>query len=552
MSDELSQYLQYAQLSMAAYTPLSNGFVGSIPADQLSNPQVGFSTLSAGQFSSRYTVLSHLEDSAVGVGFSATIFRDETSPSQQKILAIRGTNGPGDLLVDLVNVALAGSATLNPQYIALRNYIGLLSADPNLLGGQNFTVTGHSSGGFLAQAIVTDAAYASRIDQVYTYNAPGFGGAAGSILEALGVPNPLIDPVSAAKVRNLVASNGLSPIAGLGDHIGQVLPIFIETGGAIDNHRITTLTDALAVYDLFGKLDAQVQVQPVTDILNALSNEPASSLEQAVVALQTLLAPTQPLTLPTGDRDALYNAIQTLASHPSMDGSKAVISLVHESASDLQAMAQFNSTLGLATRYALRELNPFVIAGDPAVYSPHNQQGELSLFDASTGIGELTGEYITDRAAFLAKKMEINRTDGGLFTSLTNLFNEVHFKDYQSGYDIPAGLFAQVVTTPREFLFGSAQSETFTGNSADDRLYGGAGHDALIGGAGADYLEGNAGHDALTGGTGTDTLLGGAGFDRYYYTTGDGNDRIEQEGRVGSDLVLCITSMLRLSDDLAL
>lgn len=430
-------------------------------------------------------------------------------------------------------MALAGSTTLNPQYIALRNYINQLSADPNLLGSENFTVTGHSLGGFLAQGLMTDSEFKDRIDKVYTYNAPGFGGAAGSILEALGVPNPLIDSASAAKVTNLVASNGLSPIAGLGDHIGQVLSIFIETGGAIDNHRITALTDALAVYDLFGKLDAQVQIQPVTDILNAMSKEPASSLEQVVVALQRLLVPTQPLTLPTGDRDALYGAMQTLAGNPSVDGTKVVISLVGESTSDLQTMAQFDSTLGLATRYALRELNPFVIAGDPAVYLPYNQGGALELVDPVTGVGELTAEYVADRAAFLAKKMEINTTDGGLLTNLTNLFNEVHFEDSQSGYDIPAGLFTQVVTTPREFLFCSAHSETLTGKSADDRLYGGDGHDALIGQDGADYFEGSAGNDTLTGGTGNDELWGGTGFDRYYYTTGDGHDRIEDSDADG-------------------
>ncbi|THJ10896.1 MAG: DUF2974 domain-containing protein, partial [Nitrospira sp. CG24C] len=534
MSSEFNTYFQYSQLSMAAYAQLPDDFIGPIPQNQLID--TGFPSTLANQFSSSYTVLDHHPDD--GSGFSATLLQaldGNQQPTGPKILAIRGTNGPADLLVDLVNVALAGSTTLNPQYIALRDYIREISDLPGApLFEQNFTVTGHSLGGFLAQGLMADSEFKARIDQVYTYNAPGFGGAVGSILEALGVPNPLIDPVSAAKVTNFVASNGLSPIAGLGAHIGQVLPVFIEAGSPRNNHQIMTLTDALAVYDLFGKLDAQVQVQQVTDILNAMSKEPATSLEQAVVALQKLLAPTpQPLTLQTGDRDTLYNAIQTLATNSNMDGTKVVVSLVHESAGDLQAMAQFDSTLGLATRYALRELNSFVIAGSAALYSPHNQGGALELFNASTGTGELTTEYVTDRAAFLAKKMEINRTDGGLLTSLTNVFNGVHFKDYQSGYEISAGLFAQLVTTPQEYLFGSANSETLTGNSADDQLYGGNGHDVLMGQGGTDHLEGNQGNDTLQGGTGNDRLEGGAGNDTYYYNNGDGIDQIEDSDATG-------------------
>ncbi len=550
MSSEFNTYFQYSQFSMAAYAQLLNTFTGPISQSQL--VAAGFSSGLADQFSPRYTVLSHLENGPSG--FSATLFEKieaNADGSHDKILAIRGTDGPVDLLVDLVNVALAGSTTLNPQYIALRNYIGVLSADSNLLGTGNFTVTGHSLGGFLAQGLMADSEFKDRIDKVYTYNAPGFGGAAGSILEALGVPNPLIDPASAAKVTNLVASNGLSPIAGLGAHIGQVLPIFIEAGSPRNNHQIMTLTDALAVYDLFGKIDTQVQVQPVTDILNALSNEPATSLELAVVALQKLFDPTQSLTLQTGNRDTLYNAIQTLATNSNADGAKVVVSLVGESASDLQTMAQFTSTLALATRYALRELNPFVIAGSAALYSPHNQGGALELFNASTGTGELTTEYVTDRAAFLAKKMEINRTDGGLLTSLTGVFNDVHFKDYQSGYEISAGLFAQIVTTPQEYLFGSANSETLTGNSADDQLYGGNGHDVLLGQGGTDYLEGNGGNDTLTGGTGNDELRGGAGFDTYIYNAGDGTDQIEDAdatGRIIFDQKLLQAGIRRTGD----
>ncbi len=68
-------------------------------------------------------------------------------------------------------------------------------------------------------------------------------------------------------------------------------------------------------------------------------------------------------------------------------------------------------------------------------------------------------------------------------------------------------------------------------------MLGGRGADSLTGGTGAHLLVGNQGHDSLAGGAGTDTLLGGVGFDRYYYTTGDGNDRIEDSDANGAIFV---------------
>ncbi len=68
-------------------------------------------------------------------------------------------------------------------------------------------------------------------------------------------------------------------------------------------------------------------------------------------------------------------------------------------------------------------------------------------------------------------------------------------------------------------------------------ILGGTGGDMLTGGTGTDLLVGNAGDDSLAGSAGTDVLLGGHGFDRYYWNTGDGNDRIEDSDATGMILV---------------
>lgn len=68
-------------------------------------------------------------------------------------------------------------------------------------------------------------------------------------------------------------------------------------------------------------------------------------------------------------------------------------------------------------------------------------------------------------------------------------------------------------------------------------MLGGLGADSLSGGAGDDLLVGNTGFDHLTGGAGADTLLGGEGFDTYYYTSGDGQDQIEDSDARGAIFV---------------
>lgn len=82
---------------------------------------------------------------------------------------------------------------------------------------------------------------------------------------------------------------------------------------------------------------------------------------------------------------------------------------------------------------------------------------------------------------------------------------------------------------------GGDDHDLIVGNKGDDYLSGGQGNDTLRGGLGQDVLEGNedhdvlvgrAGNDQLIGGQGNDTLKGGQDSDRFYFTSGDGQDVI--------------------------
>ena len=215
--------------------------------------------------------------------------------------------------------------------------------------------------------------------------------------------------------------------------------------------------------------------------------------------------------------------------------------------------AQQDTDRGLAFRYALKNLNPFAVIGADYNALGHASDGALTLFDPDTGFGDLTQQYLLDRAAFLEAKIELNlRND-------VNSGDIAYYKDFtRDGYEIPTG---SILTTDRRMLFGSdADDPPLVGADAQDHLYGGggndlldgqgdqhylqgdggndvllggAGMDTLVGGAGNDLLEGGAENDILDGGLANDTLRGGAGIDRYIVRMLDGADTIEDSDDKG-------------------
>ena len=526
--------LTYAQISFAAYANLSQNLDRGQYINALMAPAVGFTQQQAEQFVDTYRVLGQRTN--LISGFSATVFQ-RIGDDNSRILAIRGTEPtPNDLISDL-SIGLFGTVVLQPQYAALTTYLEDLTGDGGVLAGKTFSVAGHSLGGYLGAVLTGHETYQSQIQHVYAYNAPGTGGILLQWMNLLGLN---VDSVNGAIIINSNAYNGLSVIAGFGAQSGVRKDIFIEADPnplSFHNHSIVTLTDSLAMYNLFAKIDPTVSADlgKVTSILNAATSVYRGSLEQTLFDLRKLfqsppgsLTPDTPLLQDSGqlEREAYYLNIATLnlflASVPT--GTLTVESLVGQSASAVTTLAQQppEGLDPLAYRYALTHLNPFVIHG--ADYARHNTNGELTLFNPATGTGTLTTQYLTDRALFLAEKIALNVADA------TTSSGNIHFVDAASNYEIRTD---SILTTDRQFLFGSASSETLTGNSADDRLYGGAGHDVVTGGSGADYIEGNAGDDTLTGGTGNDELWGGTGFDRYNWNTGDGNDRIEDSDATG-------------------
>ena len=79
----------------------------------------------------------------------------------------------------------------------------------------------------------------------------------------------------------------------------------------------------------------------------------------------------------------------------------------------------------------------------------------------------------------------------------------------------------------RDDMFGGAGDDTLDGGNEDDEMFGGDDDDTLIGGNGDDDMDGGDGDDILEGGAGDDVLIGGFGADIFKFSSGDGEDVIE-------------------------
>lgn len=100
-----------------------------------------------------------------------------------------------------------------------------------------------------------------------------------------------------------------------------------------------------------------------------------------------------------------------------------------------------------------------------------------------------------------------------------------------------------------DLINGNAGADNINGNKGDDVVRGGRDDDTVRGGQGRDWVYGSKGNDKvygdkgddrLTGNEGNDYMDGGADNDQYYFTIGDGQDRIYESGVGGNDTLYCL------------
>ncbi|MEW5797342.1 MAG: hypothetical protein AB1772_13435, partial [Candidatus Zixiibacteriota bacterium] len=299
----ISEYYREAELAFGAYANLTFGMTPDNYIKALTD--AGMPVVQADGFSTSWRVVDQYDGEVSETyidefgqehtflnptGLSTTVF--ESVADGKRYLAIRGTESSfpewiTDWATNIIDIGILGTAEHQAQYDALSRQVRKWLDDGILQPG--FSVAGHSLGGFLATNLALE--YAGDVSDTYLYNAPGVAGlASGLLLERIAnalMPGKPYTLPPLESIHNVVATS--DPVSEVGVSVAPPLTIQIESNiNPIYNHSIATLTDSLAVYDLFARVDPSVSVETVGTILNAAANENAPTLETALAMLGAL------------------------------------------------------------------------------------------------------------------------------------------------------------------------------------------------------------------------------------------------------------------------
>lgn len=242
-------------------------------------------------------------------------------------------------------------------------------------------------------------------------------------------------------------------------------------------NKFLDFTDQIGLYGLFMSLDSGGLTVPGIERIvkaSAISNE--TTLKATLDALGKIFNLS---TANVENRTYYYNTLENWLKKIELSGPKGkFVDLTNKSCGELLALA----TSDIAYRYALKELNPFAVLG--ANYSLHNQNGELNLVKDG---GEITEQYLADRALFLAGVIDANIRDTGSGKSLrADTGGEPsYFEDLASGITLQTqNSGSGQSTSGPNYRFGGDSNDMLWGTDQVDHLYGGAGMDRLDGGKG--------------------------------------------------------------------
>jgi len=178
----INQYYMFAGLAFSSYSDFYQGISYDDYLAALERDDNGLSPEQAKAFAKTWNVLDQYDGMVEKTyfdefgqeqtflnptGLSVTLFEDG---SGNQVVAIRGTNDLNDFVTDAIDIAILGTPEFQAQYDALSAQVKKWMADGTLQSG--FTVTGHSLGGFLTQALAAE--FDPFVSPAYTYNAPGF------------------------------------------------------------------------------------------------------------------------------------------------------------------------------------------------------------------------------------------------------------------------------------------------------------------------------------------------------------------------------------------
>ncbi len=427
-----------------------------------------------------------------------------------------------------------GKTTFSSQIHDLNKfYQRITTPDANgnqvLSPDEKITVTGASLGGYLTQAFTYF--HPDAVSQAYIYMSPALKEPLPSFTEEHGLQS--------------VASLPITHIVTPGMRL--VSTSFFENDVVIFGdkpHRTIFVLEPLALYNLFHTLDPSVPLEDLTNIFETGLRSGVSSnwsvkfwgLEEMTQTLYKPLVNTLNslgkilgYTLEnTGSIKEYLNSVVELTEFAKTKSGLTLVSLSDMSHEQIIGSAQTEDASGLAFRYAIEELNSFVLSGEGLAYSALNADGYLDKSNFSE-------RYLEDKVRFLKFKFEANSNESFTFF---NTGEYASYRDFATGEEIIPSMMPH-----KEYLFGSQSDDVLKtqfhgGNPLTNvgfaHLYGRDGNDILTGTPRKDdYLEGGKGDDSLDGKLGGDILNGGEGYDTYIADDGDIiEDDVAGEGKI--------------------
>ncbi|QAU34865.1 calcium-binding protein [Janthinobacterium sp. 17J80-10] len=181
--NQVTTYLKYANLQMAAEAIYSVGFSGSISAAILTdgnNRSSKFTDVLAEQFVKDWRVVAHKANTSTG--FSGTVFEclvDDPARGLVKgeqVISFRSTEFADDAVRDnqatnVLEIKAYGWAF--GQIADMKNWVDSLYTNNTIKSGSALNVTGYSLGGSLATAF--NLLYPGAMQGTYTFNGAGVG-----------------------------------------------------------------------------------------------------------------------------------------------------------------------------------------------------------------------------------------------------------------------------------------------------------------------------------------------------------------------------------------
>ncbi|MDR2902805.1 MAG: hypothetical protein LBU87_06880, partial [Lactobacillales bacterium] len=422
----------------------------------------------------------------------------------------------------------------------------------NITDGIN--ITGHSLGGHLATAAYQMLGI-SKVDRVYTYNAPGLD-LTDDDLEFLAGQYS----VSSEKIKNFIANKGIqaTSLEFFRHRLGDNYSVFIENTSNMESHSVEHLVTTFMVMRAFeaigkpGISSNKNAVEFYSKILENASYYSAQDLEKTVNFLHAIFFKTDHKANAIYDKETLYKKVMEI------EGLNLAGTYKINSAEDYTGLWKTGVVGSIAEMFSLLTGCPFVLENADYTNTLLFEEGKL---DSS----KYSQEYIKTRAeyvAYLFKAAETNigialtdkkyvwMTDNVSGTSMMGQIGgkELTFIDQASSSINPIKMrndYEHIVfgNIGDDYIIGGDKNDILYGEYGNDYLHGGMGNDELHGGVGNDTLDGGAGDDKLYGEDGDDTLIGGKGNDELY--GGAGNDHLQGVsgtnylyGDTGNDLLV--------------